>query len=237
MLQKTLSQKKRAAKDSESRIHKVLPFAFSPNIRPLSVSDLDSVVALENAAFHDPAHRASPEKFRYRLTTCPELSLGLFCTVVPDQLKGWEIETLSTANPVETDRSNKAVSVLLAHIVATRCCGETITDRDMEIPKNWRELGGRCTDVGHQEQGRTVGIHSLAVIPKVHGCGVGKMLVKAYLQQMNNSGTADRVALLCQDYLVSYYEQFGFKNLGPSEAEYGGGGWNNMVFELPGEEM
>jgi hypothetical protein len=33
----------------------------------------------------------------------------------------------------------------------------------------------------------------------VQGCGVGKMLVKAYLQQMNNSGTADRVSLLCQD--------------------------------------
>jgi hypothetical protein len=63
MLQKTLSQKKRAAKDfSEDRISKVLPFAFSPNIRPLSISDLDSVVALENAAFHDAAHRATPEK-------------------------------------------------------------------------------------------------------------------------------------------------------------------------------
>lgn len=63
MLQKTLSQKKRAAKDfSEDRLSKVLPFPFSPNVRPLSVSDLDSVVALENAAFRDPAHRATPEK-------------------------------------------------------------------------------------------------------------------------------------------------------------------------------
>lgn len=63
ILQKTLSQKKRAAKDfSESRIEKVLPFAYSPNIRPLSISDLESVVALENAAFHDPQHRASREK-------------------------------------------------------------------------------------------------------------------------------------------------------------------------------
>jgi hypothetical protein len=62
-LQKTRSQKRRAAKDiSDSRINKVLPFAFSPNIRPLCVSDIDSVIALENAAFHDPQHRATREK-------------------------------------------------------------------------------------------------------------------------------------------------------------------------------
>ena len=62
-LQKTKSQKRRAAKDiSESRINKVLPFAYSPNIRPLCVSDIESVVALENAAFHDPAHRATRDK-------------------------------------------------------------------------------------------------------------------------------------------------------------------------------
>jgi len=62
-LQKTMSMKRRAAKDiSECRINKVLPFAFSPNIRPLCVSDIESVVALENAAFHDPQHRATREK-------------------------------------------------------------------------------------------------------------------------------------------------------------------------------
>ncbi|KAJ9165329.1 Acyl-CoA N-acyltransferase [Coniochaeta hoffmannii] len=234
-LQKTRSQKRRAAKNiSETRINKVLPFAFSPNIRPLCVSDIESVVALENAAFHDPQHRATREKFEYRLTTCPELGLGLFCTVVPDQLKGWDIETLPAAKRVETDRADGAVSVLLAHIVSTRCCGHVVADADMDYPKDWRSLGGKCTQVGHQEQGRTIALHSLAVSPKVQGCGIGQIIVKSYLQQMNNSGLADRVSLICQDYLVSYYERFGFTNKGPSDAQYGGGGWHNMVFELPG---
>lgn len=85
MLQKTLSQKKRAAKDSESRIHKVLPFAFSPNIRPLSVSDLESVVALENAAFHDPAHRASPEKVFAGVTNRVLLALTYFSSATDSQ--------------------------------------------------------------------------------------------------------------------------------------------------------
>ncbi len=64
-LQKELSQKRRAAKDSPlSRLQKALPFVttFSPNIRPLTISDLDSCIALENAAFTHPEHRASPEK-------------------------------------------------------------------------------------------------------------------------------------------------------------------------------
>jgi hypothetical protein len=89
--------------------------------------------------------------------------------------------------------------VLLAHIVATRCCADVIMDNDMDYPRDWRTLGGKCTDVGNQEKGRTVGIHSLAVSPKVQGCGVGKIIVKSYLQQVNNSALADRVSLICQD--------------------------------------
>jgi hypothetical protein len=38
------------------------PASFHPYTRPLTVSDLDSVVALENASFSNPAERASPEK-------------------------------------------------------------------------------------------------------------------------------------------------------------------------------
>lgn len=63
-LQRTLSAKRREEKDKgrENRIQDILPFPFAPNIRPLGISDLQSVIALENAAFPDPQHRASPEK-------------------------------------------------------------------------------------------------------------------------------------------------------------------------------
>ena len=76
-LQKLMSQKRRAAKASpESRMHKALPFlaTFSPNIRPLTISDLESVIALENAAFPNPEHRASPEKASPRTPIQPPLS-------------------------------------------------------------------------------------------------------------------------------------------------------------------
>lgn len=48
--------------DADIKVGEVLPFPFLPNIRPLTVSDLDSCVALENAAFADPEHRCSREK-------------------------------------------------------------------------------------------------------------------------------------------------------------------------------
>jgi GNAT superfamily N-acetyltransferase len=133
------------------------------------------------------------------LTTCPELSIGVFCTACPEQTKDWEIETLPPAKPVETDRADKAVSVMLAHGVATLCCGEVITDADMEYPSDWSTRGGKAANVGHQPTGRTVALHSLAVSPKLQGCGLGKMIMKAFIQQVKGSGLADRISLICQD--------------------------------------
>jgi len=126
--------------------------------------------------------------------------LGVFLTVIPEQAKKAGLETLSTARPVETGRVDGAVSVLLAHIISTRCRGDIITDADMGYPKDWRTRGGRTDEnLGHQEAGRTVGVHSLAVLPRLHRCGIGQMIMKAFLDQMKNSGLVDRVALICQD--------------------------------------
>lgn len=63
-LQRIQSAKRREGKEKNqrNRIQEVLPFPFAPNIRPLGISDLYSVVALENAAFSDPQHRATQEK-------------------------------------------------------------------------------------------------------------------------------------------------------------------------------
>lgn len=144
--------------------------------------------------------------------------------MVPGQAQDLVLETLPTARPVETDRDNKAVSVLLAHIISTRSKSPVVTDDDMDYPWSWKTTttttttttnegsvgaGGGGDDtattrvLGHQEDGRTVAIHSLGVIPKLQGCGLGKLIMKSYLQQMNNSGTVDRVALICQDVSLS----------------------------------
>ncbi|KAI1755228.1 acyl-CoA N-acyltransferase [Xylaria castorea] len=212
-----------------------LPFPFSPLIRPLTISDLESCIALERAAFANPAHRCSRDKFVYRLTQCPELCMGIYCTVVPSNTAGWEIETLRTAHPVETGRDDGAVSVLLAHIVATRSRDEIVTDDAMDYPRDYKAAKNKNSDkprVGHQETGRTLCIHSLAVHPKLQGVGLGKLILKACMQQVKHSALADRIALICQEYLVNYYKRFGFSHVGSSKASFSGGGWHDMVFDL-----
>lgn len=68
----------------------------------------------------------------------------------------------------------------------------------MDIPAGWRTSHGEHADKGHREGGRTICVHSLAVSPKLQGCGLGKLIMKSFLQQMKNLG-AERVALICQD--------------------------------------
>lgn len=83
--------------------------------------------------------------------------------------------------------------------------------------------------VGHDEAGRTLALHSLAVLPDYQGLGVGKMLMKAYVQRMVEAEVADRIALLTYPKLVPWYEKFGFEKIGESKATHGGGGWIDMV--------
>ncbi|KAJ8131573.1 hypothetical protein O1611_g2054 [Lasiodiplodia mahajangana] len=250
-IQKTLSCERRRRQSRLTHgIQDLLPFAFSPLIRPLTISDLESCVALENAAFSNPEHRCSREKFIYRLTECPELCMGVYCTVVPSNTKGWEIDTLHTAHAVETGRDDGAVSVLLAHIVATLSHDDVVTDASMDYPDKYKAekssgtsnnnsnsnsnsgSGTNKSKIGHQATGRTICIHSLAVHPKLQGVGMGQLILKSYMQQVKNSAIADRIALICEEYLVNYYKRFGFSHIGPSEAAFGGGGWHDMAFDL-----
>ncbi|CAJ2513798.1 Uu.00g019170.m01.CDS01 [Anthostomella pinea] len=234
-VQKTISGERRRRQSKHIKgIQDLLSFPFSPNIRPLTISDLESCIGLEDAAFANPAHRCSREKFEYRLGVCPELCLGVFCTVIPGKAKGFEINTLRTAHPVETGRKDGAVSVMMAHIISTRSNEELVTDQAMDYPRDFKTREPNTAGLGHQETGRTICIHSLAVDPKLQGCGMGKLIMKAYLQQVKNSNLADRLSLIAQGYLVNYYKRFGFKHVGPSKASFGGGGWHDMTFELGG---
>lgn len=130
--------------------------------------------------------------------------MGVFCTVVPEEANGIDLETLPMAKPVETERPNKAVSVLFAHIISTMSSGNVVADADMDYPTDWKGRHGQPAPVGHQDSGRTVAIHSLAVAPKLQGCGIGKLIMKSFLQQVNDSGLADRVALICEDVCLPF---------------------------------
>lgn len=110
----------------------------------------------------------------------------------------------------------------------------------MGMPSNWRarksslpEAGvGAEEPVGHRDEGGTICIHSVAVAKEHQGIGLGSILMKSYIQRIKDSKIADRLALLCHDHLIGFYTSLGFENMGPSEAKFGGGGWNNMVLPV-----
>jgi predicted N-acetyltransferase YhbS len=141
------------------------------------------------------------------------------------------ILTSSTSAPVYSGAPERK-AVLLGHIVATKTTNPTVTDDDMNIPSSSR---GSDVTVGHREEGRTICIHSLAVLPAYQRRGLGKTLMKAYLQRMETQGVADRAALIAHQELIPYYEALGFESLGASRAQFAGGGWFDMVRELRGE--
>jgi len=195
-----------------------------PYTQTLTLSDVESCVILEEAAF-PPQERATREKFQYRLSKCSELSLGIFTSH-----EGDDIPTAKTASPVYTGAPQRK-SVLLGHIVATMTTGLTVTDKDMGIPAD----DPSDSSLGHKPQGRTVAIHSLAVLPDFQRKGLGSTLMKGYLDRLAKQDVADKAALIAHEDMIPYYETFGFKNRGKSSAQFGGGGWFDMVKDITDE--
>ena len=103
----------------------------------------------------------------------------------------------------------------------------------MALPPKWQSDPHADPHLGHKEEGRTICLHSLAVLPEYQNQGLGKTLVLSYIQRIQSAGVVDRIALLTYDRLVPFYERLGFEYRGKSKAQYGGGGWNDMVRASP----
>lgn len=166
----------------------------------------------------------TPSQFRYRLGKCSELSLGIFTSH-----EGDDIPTAATSAPVYSGAPDRK-SVLLGHIVATKTTSIVVTDADMSIPTDSQPA------LGNRPEGRTAAIHSLAVLPQFQHKGLGSTLMKAYLDRLAKQDVVDRAALIAHEEMIPYYEKFGFKNKGKSAAQFGGGGWFDMVKDISAEE-
>lgn len=102
----------------------------------------------------------------------------------------------------------------------------------MQMPANWRNERSSVENgktVGHDEYSGTIAVHSLAVLPEHQGKQVGTTLMKSYIQRIKEASIAERIVLIAHDNMVPYYEGFGFVNRGPSQCQYGGGSWFDMV--------
>ncbi|KAH6966424.1 hypothetical protein EDB82DRAFT_331052 [Fusarium venenatum] len=215
-----------------SLLKKVIPFHWAPMLQPLTENDIDTCVTLEDVALSE-AYRSPREKIEYRIRngTC----YGLFNTVRPADVKKISLSTMQHSRPVEGGRCDGAKHVMFAHVLATLGTNPVITDADMAMPENWRDSKAcKGSPLGHQSSGRTICLHSFIVCPEVQGVGIGKTVMKSYLELMNESGVADRVAIICQPYAIQFYKCFAFKDLGPSTEALPGQGYHAMVLELRG---
>ncbi|KAI9159101.1 N-acetyltransferase [Paramyrothecium foliicola] len=174
-------------------------------IRQLSVDDVEKCLVVETAAF-PPTEAATRGKIEYRLSVAPELARGLF------------------VREAEGDR-------LIAHTISTMSVSPTVQDEDMAYPEDWK-TSSATQSVGHKPQGRTITLHSLAVDPAHQKSGFGRRLMKAYIEEMQRSGKADRIAILTYDRLVPYYEKLGFTHYGKSKSEYAGVAWHDLPWHL-----
>ncbi|KAF4988816.1 hypothetical protein FGRMN_9551 [Fusarium graminum] len=198
-------------RNSEAGLRKkVIPFHWAPMLSPLTENDIDTCVTLENVALSEARSSIAFES----------LGFAMACSIL---------------RPVESGRCDEAKHVMFAQVLATLGTHPVVTDADMAMPEDWRDLKAcRASPLGHQPEGRTICLHSFIVCPEVQGVGIGKTVMKSYLELMNNSGIADRVAIICQPYAIQFYKCFGFKDLGPSTEALAGQGWHAMVLELRG---
>jgi ribosomal protein S18 acetylase RimI-like enzyme len=169
-------------------------------------------------------------QFEYRFTKCGGLCLGLFTSVDTSDSSNplASVETASSAHYVYSGAPARK-SVLLAHCVVTKTTNATVMDEDMEVPSDWKTSSTLTSNTGHREEGRTIAVHSLAVLPSLHNRGLGSTLLKAFVQRMGYVQAGDRIVLLAHGELVKFYEKLGFENRGPSKATFGGGNWVDMA--------
>lgn len=104
----------------------------------------------------------------------------------------------------------------------------------MEMPQDWTggsevvHVAGQV--IGNDPQGRGIGVHGLVIVPEYQGKGLGRDLMNHYIQYARAlARPADSIVIIAHDHLLKFYESFGFKNLGPSSCDFGGGGWYDMV--------
>lgn len=80
----------------------------------------------------------------------------------------------------------------------------------------------------HEQNGYYQMVFGLDVLAEYRHQGIGEQLIKYFIQlaiQRHKKG----MVLTCKDYLLSYYEKFGFVKQGVSSSNHGGAKWNDML--------
>jgi N-acetylglutamate synthase-like GNAT family acetyltransferase len=85
--------------------------------------------------------------------------------------------------------------------------------------------------IGHDPDGKCIVIMSLVVHPDYQGHGMANVLMKHFIDSMDQLGKSE-IYLICQTELIVMYEKYGFVLLGESDSDYGGLSWHEMSLAL-----
>ena len=80
----------------------------------------------------------------------------------------------------------------------------------------------------HKKDGDYQTVFGLDTLPDYRRQGVGAHLMNALIDLSKKRGKKG-VVLTCKDYLIHYYEKFGYINKGVSKSCHGGAKWNDML--------
>ncbi|CAG8488416.1 3366_t:CDS:2 [Funneliformis mosseae] len=112
---------------------------------------------------------------------------------------------------------------LIGFIVSTSTLSKSLTHESMSL---------------HEQEGKTVCIHSVCVDKKYRRGGVATKLLKEYINSLKGSGDVgedvkyERCALLAHEYLIPLYRNVGFKLMGESQVIHGPEKWFDLVMEF-----
>lgn len=80
---------------------------------------------------------------------------------------------------------------------------------------------------GHDPQAPNLVVFSVAIVPEHRGKGLSSLLLSDYFGRAASLNKKS-ILLICKRKLVSYYERFGFTDLGRSPSSHGGAQWFQM---------
>ena len=124
------------------------------------------------------------------------MCLGIFCAIKagPNSRTETAAATYHHAKVGHDD----SVTILLGHIIAAKTASMTATDTSMAVPHDWASQDHIPSSLGHNDKGRTLILHSVAVQPGFQGRGLGGALMSAFLRQIEGVNVA-RLALIAHD--------------------------------------
>lgn len=80
----------------------------------------------------------------------------------------------------------------------------------------------------HNPHGDYQTVFGLAVDPAFHHQGIATKLMQHFIT-LTKTREKKGIILTCKNHLITYYEQFGYKNQGISASVHGGSQWNDML--------